>query len=163
MMSSFLKAFRGRLDSRWVHDSLCKANAAALAAAQSCCDGHGELEHEDLHWLRRTFRRHPWTQNGIRALLSGVALTLDYFNMLIAMTFNIGLFVAVVGGYMLGTLLFSHLIVPAKKAADLGAWPKLPIDREDSAEAQRMGKAKAADDAALQQAIVANRHCEGCC
>jgi hypothetical protein len=153
-----------------VHDSLCKANAAALAAAESCCGGSDSSEQEDLHWLRRTFRRHPWTQNGIRALLTGVTLTLDYFNMLVAMTFNVGLFVAVVGGYMLGTLLFSHMIVPARKVVDLGAWPKL--DTHDSAEAQQPGKAKAAaaaaEDAAMQhkaaqEAIVANSHCEACC
>jgi hypothetical protein len=152
-----------------VHDSLCKANAAALAAAHSCCDSSDSSEQEDLRWLRRTFRRHPWAQNGIRALLTGVTLTLDYFNMLVAMSFNVGFFVAVVGGYMLGTLLFSHMIVPPRKVVDLGAWPKL--DALDS-EAQQPGKAKAAAAAAeaaviehkaAQEAIVANSHCEACC
>jgi hypothetical protein len=34
---------------------------------------------------------------------------MDYFNMLVAMTFNIGLFVAVIGGYILGAIFFGHL------------------------------------------------------
>ncbi len=41
---------------------------------------------------------------------AGVSLTLDYFNMLIAMTFNVGFFCAVIGGYLLGTLLFGHVV-----------------------------------------------------
>ncbi|MEW5313678.1 MAG: hypothetical protein WDW38_005223 [Sanguina aurantia] len=46
---------------------------------------------------------------GVKAALSGVSLTLDYFNMLVAMTYNIGLFIAVVLGYVLGALLMSHI------------------------------------------------------
>lgn len=34
--------------------------------------------------------------------------------MLIVMTFNVGFLVAAVGGYMLGTLLLSHMVVPNK-------------------------------------------------
>lgn len=40
----------------------------------------------------------------------GISLTLDYFMMLIAMTFNIGFFCAVIGGYVLGSMVFGHVL-----------------------------------------------------
>ncbi len=49
---------------------------------------------------------------------TGLSILLDYFNMLIAMTFNVGLFVAVVMGYVLGILAFTHL------AENYTAWLK---------------------------------------
>ncbi|GIL75290.1 hypothetical protein Vretimale_7983 [Volvox reticuliferus] len=45
-----------------------------------------------------------------KSAITGVSLTLDYFNMLIAMTFNVGFFCAVIAGYIVGTLLFSHVL-----------------------------------------------------
>jgi copper transporter 1 len=165
MVSSFLKSVRGRLDSRWVHDSLCKANAAAAAAAQSCCGGSDASEEEDLHWIRRTFRRHPWSQNSIRALLTGITLTLDYANMLIVMTFNVGLFFAVVAGYVLGTLFFSHMIVPAKKVVDTtggAAYVASHKSLDDSAEKGKAVSAATLQHKAAQETVLANSHCECC-
>ena len=46
-------------------------------------------------------------QNLTKALLSSVSTTLDFFNMLVCMTYNIGLFAGVVCGYVLGTFMFS--------------------------------------------------------
>jgi copper transporter 1 len=165
MLSSFLKSARGRLDSRWVHDSLCKANAAAAAAAaQSCCGSSDGSEGEDLHWIRRTFRKHPWSQNSIRALLTGITLTLDYFNMLIVMTFNVGLFIAVVCGYVLGTLFFSHLVVPTKKVVDdTGAAFIKALDESADKGVEGKGVSSATlQHKAAQETVLANSHCECC-
>lgn len=43
--------------------------------------------------------------------------TIDYALMLIAMTFNVGLFFAVIGGFVIGTFLFGHKLEhePGKK------------------------------------------------
>eukprot|EP00798_Chlamydomonas_sp_ICE-L_P009706 gene9706-7573_t len=61
----------------------------------------------------------------------GLSLTLDYFNMLVAMTFNIGLFCAVVAGYIIGVALMSHLpenyaamVKQRQKASEASAAPK---------------------------------------
>ena len=40
--------------------------------------------------------------------LVAASTTLEYALMLVAMTFNVGLYAAVVGGFALGTLLFGH-------------------------------------------------------
>ena len=47
-------------------------------------------------------------RNAARAALVAASTTLEYALMLVAMTFNVGLYAAVVGGFALGTLLFGH-------------------------------------------------------
>lgn len=49
------------------------------------------------------------SRNALLALILGLALTLDYLNMLVVMTYNIGLFVSVVMGYVIGSVAFMHL------------------------------------------------------
>lgn len=44
-----------------------------------------------------------------RAFLSGAMIVIDYALMLIAMTFNVGFFLAVVASFMLGQLFFGHI------------------------------------------------------
>lgn len=39
-----------------------------------------------------------------------VTATLEFLLMLVAMTFNVGLFVCVIAGLALGTLLFGHIL-----------------------------------------------------
>jgi copper chaperone CopZ len=48
-------------------------------------------------------------RNVLRACLTGAMVIIDYSLMLIAMTFNVGLFLAVVASFMLGQLLFGHI------------------------------------------------------
>ena len=45
----------------------------------------------------------------MKALIVGMQITVDYALMLAAMTFNTGVFFAVVLGFSMGTFLFSHL------------------------------------------------------
>jgi len=47
-------------------------------------------------------------ENLVRACFTLAIVTLDFLLMLVAMTFNVGLFVAVVLGYGVGTILFGH-------------------------------------------------------
>jgi hypothetical protein len=47
-------------------------------------------------------------QNLVRGIMAGLTLALDYMLMLVAMTFNIGLFLAVCLGVVVGTVLFGH-------------------------------------------------------
>jgi hypothetical protein len=53
-------------------------------------------------------RRWHWLQSAKLGCLSLVTVTLDYFLMLIAMTFNVGLFIAVVVGIALGHAIFGQ-------------------------------------------------------
>jgi hypothetical protein len=53
--------------------------------------------------------RRDAARNTTRAALALAAAALDYSLMLVAMTFNAGLFLAVVGGSALGVLLFGHV------------------------------------------------------
>lgn len=46
--------------------------------------------------------------NGVRALFATASSTVDYMLMLVAMTYNVGLFVAVVVGLGIGTVIFGH-------------------------------------------------------
>jgi solute carrier family 31 (copper transporter), member 1 len=53
-------------------------------------------------------QRKHFKVNAIRMLYVIPIVTIDFLVMLVAMTFNVGLFIAVVTGYALGTLLFGH-------------------------------------------------------
>ena len=83
---------------------------------------------------------------------TGLSITLDYFNMLVVMTFNIGLFVAVVCGYVLGNLLFSHVLDNYQARLQLLLKTKLPPSSSSSSSlssgnnAVAVGKGVAAGD-----------------
>jgi len=53
--------------------------------------------------------KNPYPQNAVKALTTGLQLTVDYALMLAAMTFNTGVFFAVVLGYSTSTLLLGHV------------------------------------------------------
>lgn len=100
-------------------------------------------------------------QNAVRAALSAVTLTLDFFLMLVAMTFNVGLFTAVIVGYVIGTFLFSHVIEAyaaflAKKKAAANA----------SASKYAVASSASDEEAALKVKIMPPPCCEAeseCC
>jgi hypothetical protein len=48
--------------------------------------------------------RRQWRLNTMRGMLTGVVLLFDYALMLVVMTFNVGLILAVVVGAMIGTI-----------------------------------------------------------
>jgi len=54
------------------------------------------------------FSKPQFKRNAIRSMFTGIIVFLDYLLMLIVMTFNIGIILAVVFGFMVGTLLFGH-------------------------------------------------------
>ncbi len=54
-------------------------------------------------------------------LFPAVTSTLEFLLMLVAMTFNVGLFVCVIAGLALGTLLFGHILAAEPSAGDEGA------------------------------------------
>lgn len=58
-------------------------------------------------WCR--FTKSQFNRNIIRSLFSGVVIFLDYMLMLIVMTFNLGIILATVFGYMIGALLLGHI------------------------------------------------------
>jgi copper transporter 1 len=55
------------------------------------------------------FTKAQFKRNIVRSAFSGIVVFLDYMLMLIVMTFNIGIIVAVVFGYMVGALLMGHI------------------------------------------------------
>lgn len=72
-------------------------------------------------WRRCSMTSGQLRRSSVRSAFQGLTAVLDYFNMLVVMTFNIGLCIAVVVGYMVGTLLFSHLLEerpPAEQETD---------------------------------------------
>jgi solute carrier family 31 (copper transporter), member 1 len=54
------------------------------------------------------FSKPQFKRNAIRSLFTGIIVFLDYMLMLIVMTFNIGIILAVVFGFMVGTLFLGH-------------------------------------------------------
>jgi len=52
--------------------------------------------------------------NFLRSCFTFVSMTIDYLLMLIAMTFNIGFFLAAIFGISLGTLFFGHTMIPMR-------------------------------------------------
>jgi len=57
-------------------------------------------------WCR--FTKPQFKRNTIRSIFAGVIVFLDYMLMLIVMTFNIGIIIAVVLGFMVGALFLGH-------------------------------------------------------
>ncbi|KAG1662722.1 hypothetical protein FOA52_014588 [Chlamydomonas sp. UWO 241] len=124
IVSVGLKTWRSGLAMWWAHtDVIAVANfehAEVVAARAARMGGHdtsqviiqvmsaAQAHVTGAYWWMCT-KQQAW-QGAIKAAILGVSLTLDYFNMLIAMTFNIGLFVAVITGYMLGAFLLTHVL-----------------------------------------------------
>ncbi len=66
-----------------------------------------EESYFDRFHLSQTPRQ--WRENVLRGLMAGVVLLCDYALMLVVMTFNVGLILAVVFGAMAGTVReYSH-------------------------------------------------------
>ena len=57
-----------------------------------------------------------------------VTATLEFMLMLVAMTFNVGLFICVIAGLALGTLLFGHILAAEPSFGYDGAHPVTPCD-----------------------------------
>lgn len=80
----------------------CRQHTAAAAAAPA------------LLYHKATSNISTWVNSGqakrnlFRSMFTGVVVFLDYMLMLIVMTFNIGLIVSAVLGFMLGAVLFGH-------------------------------------------------------
>mmetsp|Transcript_22791 Transcript_22791/g.56278 ORF Transcript_22791/g.56278 Transcript_22791/m.56278 type:complete len:395 (-) Transcript_22791:220-1404(-) len=105
----FVKAFRLRLEHRWSvqEDGMSEGLLGGQGSEtdqQAAAPRTKSLD--SVGYLPET--RQQWRENAARGLLSGFVLFLDYALMLLAMTFNIGIILAVVAGNMLGTLLFGH-------------------------------------------------------
>lgn len=89
VVSMALKALQGVLSISWRHSPAMPRPG------------------EHANWWLPTGGQIP--HNLVKGFIMSLATCLDYFNMLVAMTFNVGLFVAVVLGYALGAVLFSHI------------------------------------------------------
>jgi hypothetical protein len=64
------------------------------------------------------------TQAFIRGLLRTVSITLSYALMLLSMTFNVGLFIAIVIGFGFGTFVFTPMLKFYLKSADTLQYPQ---------------------------------------
>ena len=101
VVAVMLRGARTLVEQRWVRAAATGgATAPADGALYYSGGGGGGADKGGVPSLAR--------RNAARAGLVAASTTLEYALMLVAMTFNVGLYAAVVGGFALGTLLFGH-------------------------------------------------------
>eukprot|EP00210_Caulerpa_lentillifera_P008486 g8095.t1 len=98
-----MKFVRNMLENNW-HRKILAAQEAAQSPTPAT---YGYIL--SLGIFSQTSFESIMFRNVIRAVLTGFVVTLDFALMLVAMTFNVGLFIAVVAGLVLGMLLFGHM------------------------------------------------------
>ena len=129
ILAAFLKAYRIRLEHAWSAPTNHQKDGQGGGVFRGGGDDSREVALLPGAEQSSTGRRHSdsrrqgedggmgpylpesgdeWRQNTVRALLGGMIMTIDYMLMLIAMTFNVGLVVAVILGTALGLLLLGH-------------------------------------------------------
>jgi copper transporter 1 len=98
-----LKFVRAKLEKKWAQDG------SRFLQLQDGSEGETSSPNA-LPW--------NWRIDIPRALLAGLELGWGYLLMLVAMTFNVGLFFAVIAGAVIGTLIFGRFLVtlPKQKA-----------------------------------------------
>jgi hypothetical protein len=73
------------------------------------------------------FTKSQFKRNIVRSLFSGIIVFMDYMLMLIVMTFNIGIILAVVLGFAVGSLLFGHV---GERAGSISTEDPSPVSEE---------------------------------
>mmetsp|Transcript_2733 Transcript_2733/g.3853 ORF Transcript_2733/g.3853 Transcript_2733/m.3853 type:complete len:400 (+) Transcript_2733:131-1330(+) len=111
IFTGFLKAVRARLEQRWMKElrdepPLPEGSWAFLPTGQQ-------------RWM-----------NLMRFVFVFVTVTLDYALMLAAMTFNYGIFFAVILGMAAGSLFFGHTVVPIRTRSSKPTHQRLPLDTQ---------------------------------
>lgn len=111
IFTGFLKAVRARLEQRWMKQlrdepPLPEGSWAFLPTGQQ-------------RWM-----------NLMRFVFVFVTVTLDYALMLAAMTFNYGIFFAVILGMAAGSLFFGHTVVPIRTRSSKPTHQRLPLDTQ---------------------------------
>eukprot|EP00803_Ostreobium_quekettii_P011359 evm.model.scf_811.5 EVM.evm.TU.scf_811.5 scf_811:29633-36935(-) len=101
ILSQALKALRLFLEARWT--AARRDRDARYAPVHLGPDAASEGEQAPYMTAGQASR------NGVRAAVSALVTTLDFALMLVAMTFNVALFFAVVSGIATGTFLFGHV------------------------------------------------------
>ncbi|CAG9467178.1 unnamed protein product [Pedinophyceae sp. YPF-701] len=109
-----LRASRVWLELRWKRDRVSAWRAldgkTTNLMGNGCgCNSSGSPRTNATPQRSRIISTTQLRQNAIRAGIAAAVVALDLAMMLVAMTFNVGLFLCVVGGYALGVLLCSHL------------------------------------------------------
>lgn len=110
-----IKAIRLALENHWYKELMVasKGNCTTCVEDKQECDKDCEQECGPKCGAEPSLADPmlPKLQrNVIRAILTGVSVGLEFLLMLIAMTFNVGLFFAVITGVALGTLFFGHIV-----------------------------------------------------
>ena len=100
VVAVMLRGARTLVEQRWVRAAATGGATAPADGALYYSGGGGGADKNGVPSLAR--------RNAARAALVAASTTLEYALMLVAMTFNVGLYAAVVGGFALGTLLFGH-------------------------------------------------------
>lgn len=81
-------------------------NSSKVTTGSRVKAGIKDAYHTLFGWCR--FTTPQFKRNTIRSVFAGIIVFLDYMLMLIVMTFNIGIIIAVVFGFMVGALLLGH-------------------------------------------------------
>ena len=90
-----------------------------------------------------------WKRNAFRAALTLLTSTFENALMLVAMTFNVGIFFCLILGYALGALLFGHATAPSTTVAMV---------------TERRGEASSAPtNGTIHLAVSSLSASEGCC
>lgn len=98
-----LKFIRTRLENKW-----------AQSSEYEKINEHGNI---DTHQNKSHATKFRWTVDIPRGFLQALETTWGYFLMLIAMTFNVGLFMAVIAGSFFGAVIFGRFIAYQPKAS----------------------------------------------
>jgi len=101
-----VKGFRARTEQRWARESA--ANGVYLGLNDAGCEA----------WQLLPVNKNQMRQNAIRFCFVFITTLIDYALMLISMTFNVGLFFAVVLGLAMGSLFFGHTATPLLSVKD---------------------------------------------
>jgi len=99
----FLKGLRSLKEKKWQKSDKAMAKLNSVAKNEPLLSNDGSI-------TKIKGARIPFLNNSMRALFVFVTGTFDYCLMFAAMTFNVGIFFAVVCGFAFGTLLFGHKV-----------------------------------------------------
>lgn len=115
ILLELLKFVRARLEKRWLQRGSHYAGVVNSSEEDFNPNSHGSSHHHSSSSTPSEYPPWDWRVDIPRSILAAIELIWSYALMLVAMTFNVGLFFAVVFGAFAGTLIFGRFLVSLPK------------------------------------------------